>query len=258
MGVRTCLRWRVTGLLRHKQKGKTMTNKWMFNTTRCVSQLVGAKALWQGHIELDKSVGVGRVAADVANRLHMDVFNVLNVYQCTDDEIIRRIRQGQTVNMELFGFSIQMTGSLGASNADFDSSRNALVVRAYTKSRLRDCLSDVVPRNTTHGLKASIISVQDNVALEEGVITVPSKVLVGGKNLLIGGNADEWCRLLAQNGEVAATPTVLENTGGTLDLDFGELPPDGTYTLVVSARNGASTDLAPAIARKTVVIKNNQ
>ena len=107
-------------------------------------------------------------------------------------------------------------------------------------------------------IKASIISVQDNVALEEGVITVPSKVLVGGKNLLIGGNADEWCRLLAQNGEVAATPTVLENTGGTLDLDFGELPPDGTYTLVVSARNGASTDLAPAVARKTVVIKNNQ
>lgn len=235
-----------------------MTNKWMFNTTRCVGQMVGAKPLWQGRIALGTSVGVGRVAADVAERMHMDVFNVLHVYQCTDDEIIRRIRQGCTVNMELFGFSIQMTGSLGSSDADFNSSRNALVVRAYTKSRLRDCLSGIVPRNTTHGLKAAIISVQDNVALEEGVITVPSKVLVGGRNLLIGDNADEWCRLLTKTGEVAATPTVLANTGGTLDLDFGELPPDGTYTLIVSARNGASVDLAPAVVSKAVTIRRNQ
>ena len=231
-----------------------MKDNWEFNTTRCVGQAAGDTPLWQGRIALGKSVGIGRIASDVAERMHIDPFNVLHVYRCTDDEIVRKIRQGCTVNMELVGFSIQVTGSFATADADFDTSRNALVVGAYAKSRLKNCLADIIPHNTIQGLTASIISVQDNVALREGVITVASKVLVGGRNLLIGNNADEWCRLLTKTGEVAATPTVLANTGGTLDLDFGELPPDGEYTLVVSARNGASSDLAPAIARKAVTI----
>ena len=230
-------------------------NNWLFSTMKCTSCIVGEEALWQGRVALGKSVGVGRIASDVGARLHMDPFNVLHVYRCTDEAILERIKQGYTVNMELVGYTIGMTGSLPYSDSDFNPDANALVVRAYAKPMLRDCLKGITPRNVTKGLKASIVSVMDNVALEEGVLTVASKVLVAGRNLFIGESADEWCRLLTKSGETVATPTVLANTGAALDLDFGELPEDGEYTLVVSARNGASTDLAPAIARKNVTVR---
>ena len=77
-----------------------------------------------------------------------------------------------------------------------------------------------------------------------------------GANLLIdAGRADEGVWLLTKKGDVAATPTVLANTVGTLDLDFGEMPADGEYTLVVKARSGASADFAPAVARKTITVR---
>ena len=230
-------------------------NNWLFSTMKCPSRIVGEEVLWQGHIALGKSVGVGRIASDVGARLHMDPFNVLHVYRCTDEAILERMKQGYTVNMELVGYTIGMTGSLPYSDSDFNPDANALVVRAYAKPMLRDCLKGITPRNVTKGLKASIVSVMDNVALEEGVLTVASKVLVAGRNLFIGESADEWCRLLTKSGETVATPTVLANTGAALDLDFGELPEDGEYTLVVSARNGASTDYAPAVARKPITIR---
>ena len=231
------------------------SSSWLFNTQRCSSRIVGDEPLWQGHLNLGKSVGVGKIASDVGARLHMDPFNVLHVYRCTDEAILERVKQGFTVNTELVGYAIGMTGSLPYSDSDFDPDANALVVRAYAKPILRDCLKGIVPRNVTQGLKASIVSVMDNVAMEEGVVTVSSKVLVGGKNLLIGESADEWCRLLTKSGETAATPTILANTGATLDLEFGELPEDGEYVLVVSARNGASSDFAPALARKTITVR---
>ena len=38
-------------------------------------------------------------------------------------------------------------------------------------------------------------------------------------------------------------------------IGVSELPPDGAYTLVVKARTGASTDLAPAVARRAVTVQ---
>ena len=108
----------------------------------------------------------------------------------------------------------------------------------------------------TGGLKASIGSVTDNVAGEVDTITVPSRVLVGGIDLLVNAeNADEGVWLFGRDGEIAATPAILDNGNATIDLDFGELPPDGEYTLVVKARSGAPTDYAPATAKRTVTVR---
>jgi hypothetical protein len=96
----------------------------------------------------------------------------------------------------------------------------------------------------------------DNVAMEEGVLTVPSKVLVAGNNILIDStHDDEGVWLVDKNGDVVATPTVLSNDASLLDLGFGELPPNGSYALLVKARTGASTDFAPAVARRNVTVR---
>ena len=229
---------------------------WPFDTSRCNGAGAGERQRWQGYLSLKKTVGTPEIAVDVAEGLNMDPYTVMGVYRFTDKALIHKIQDGYNVNLELVGFRIGMRGSLPYSDSPFDKDTNELRVSAYTKPPLRDCLAGITPRNTTKGLTASIVSIHDNVALEEGVITVPSKVLVAGKNLLMGSELDEWCALLSKSGEIVARPTVLDNTGSTLDLDFGTLPEDGEYTLLVRARNNASTDFAPASARIAVTIRH--
>ena len=166
------------------------------------------------------------------------------------------LKSGRNVNLETVGFSINLKGKFGSKDDAFSPSRNTLAVSAYAKPILRDCLKGVSLRNVTSGLKANVFSVTDDHALVEGVVTVASRVLVAGVDILItAGNDDEGVWVLDRTGEIAATPTVLANTVGSLDLDLGELPPDGDYTLVVKTRSGASTDYAPATARKSFTIR---
>ena len=232
---------------------------WLFSTIPCAGPTVGDTPRWRGVIVNGRSVGTAQIVADVAEKLSMEPINVLRVMRGTDDAILARVQQGQNVNMELTGYSIGLTGSFDGSDDTFDPERNALRVSAYAKPILRDCLmaEGVIPRNVTHGLKATIFSVQDSVVHEEGVITVASIVLVAGTNIHMGPNDDEWCGLFTKKGELAARATVLANDGGTANLSFAELPIDGEYYLTVFARNGAPADRMPAVARRAVTVRTS-
>ena len=232
---------------------------WLFKTVPCNGSLVGETPQWQGQLVLRSSVGTAQIVADVAKNLSMEPINVLRVLRGTDDAILARVQQGQNVNMEMTGYRIGLTGSFDGSDDTFDPDRNSLRVSAYAKPILRDCLTaeGIVPRNVTHGLKASVFSVQDNVAHEEGVITVAATVLVAGINIYMGPNDDEWCGLFTKKGELAARATVLANDGGTANLSFAALPADGDYYLTVFARNGAPVDRMPAVARRAVTVRTS-
>ena len=59
-----------------------------------------------------------------------------------------------------------------------------------------------------------------------------------------------------RTGEVVATATVERSDSQTVDCVFAEPPEPGTYTLVVSCRNGMRESLKPAVAKvKNVVVK---
>ena len=232
------------------------SGNWMFATIPCNGNLVGDLPKWQGRVILRPSVGTAQILADVADSLGMDPVNVLRVQRGTEEAILSRIRRGQSVNMELVGYSIGLTGTFDGSDGVFDPARNTLRASAHAKPILRDCLKGITPRNVSQGLKATIFSVQDNAAHEEGVITVPAIVLVAGTNIHMGPNDDEWCGLFTRKGELVARATVLANDGGTANLAFGELPAAGEYVLTIFARNGAPTDRLPAVARRTVTVRN--
>ena len=234
-----------------------MKSTLMFKTYKVVNEAIPGQSFWVARPVLGTSVGTAQIVADVAEKLSMEPINVLRVMRGTDDAILARVQQGQNVNMELTGYSIGLTGSFDGSDDTFDPERNALRVSAYAKPILRDCLmaEGVIPRNVTHGLKATIFSVQDSVVHEEGVITVASIVLVAGTNIHMGPNDDEWCGLFTKKGELAARATVLANDGGTANLSFAELPIDGEYYLTVFARNGAPVDRMPAVARRAVTVR---
>ena len=236
-----------------------MKSTLMFKTYKVVNEAIPGQSFWVARPVLGTSVGTAQIVADVAEKLSMEPINVLRVMRGTDDAILARVQQGQNVNMELTGYSIGLTGSFDGSDDTFDPERNALRVNAYAKPILRDCLmaEGIVPRNVTHGLKATVFSVQDSVAHEEGVITVASIVLVAGTNIHMGPNDDEWCGLFTKKGELAARATVLANDGGTADLSFAELPSDGDYYLTVFARNGAPVDRMPAVARRAVTVRTS-
>lgn len=233
-----------------------MNNSIMFRTHKVVNEAISEQPFWVAKPILGPSVSVGQIAQAVAAERGITTDDVLYVYRRTDAIVAEMLKSGRNVNMELVGFSINLTGRFGSKDDSFNSSRNSLQVSAYAKPILRDCLKGLSPRNVSAGLKASIFSVTDDTAFEEGVVTAASKVLVAGVDILIDAeNADEGVWVLDAKGNEVATPTVLANTVGTLDLDFGQLPPDGEYTLLVKARSGASLDYAPATARKTITVR---
>ena len=233
-----------------------MKTQMLYQTWKGTELVPGASPYWIGSIILDNTATCEEVAAAVAKKMRLAASDVLYIYVKTGEAVREILQTGRNVNLDWVAFTIALTGSFEKANSPFTPGQNALMVRAHARPALRDCLADVTPRNSTGGLKAAILSVMDNAAMQEGVITVPTKVLVAGTNILIDPtHEDEGCWLVAKNGDVAATPTVLANDASTLDLDFGELPPDGDYTLVVKARTGASTDLAPAVARRNVTVQ---
>lgn len=230
----------------------------MFTTHKVVNPSIAEQPFWVGTPILGTSVATGTIAQAVASDRGIPAEDVLYVYRRTNEVVADILKSGRNVNMELVGFSINLTGRFGSKDDPFKASRNTLEVSAYAKPILRDCLTGISARNVTTGLKANVFSVTDDQSYQEGVITVPRTVLLAGENILVDTAAsDEGVWLVTKKNEIAATPAVLANTAASLDLDFGELPPDGDYTLVIKARSGASADFAPAIVRKAVVIRHN-
>ena len=233
-----------------------MQKQMLFQTQKGIELIPGAASYWIGRMMSGRAATSEEVAAIVAGKLRLSPSDLQYIYVKTGETVREIVMNGRNVNLDWVAFTISLTGSFDKCDSPFTAGRNVLMVRAHARPVLRDCLAGVTPRNATGGLKAAILTVMDNVAMEEGVITVPSKVLVAGNNILIDStHDDEGVWLVDKNGDVVATPTVLSNDASLLDLDFGELPPNGSYALLVKARTGASTDFAPAVARRNVTVR---
>ncbi len=240
----------------NKKDHNMKTNVLMFKTHKVENEVISEQPFWVAKPILNASVSIGQVAQAVAESRGVSTEDVLYILRRASGVVVEMLKSGRNVNLELVGFSINLNGAFSSKDDSFRQSRNALRVSAYAKPVLRDCLKDVRLRNVTGGLKASVFSITDDAARIEGVVTVASKVLVAGIDILIDAeHADEGVWILDGKGNEVAMPTVIDNTVGTLDLDLGELPPDGEYTLVVKARSGASTDYAPATVRRNFTVR---
>ena len=229
-----------------------------FKTRKSSVTTSDGSTVWQGYPLLGNTVTPEQVAAQVAADTRLDIVDVKYIHEKTGSTVKSFVQEGKNVDLDWVGFTITMTGGLESSDAPFDAGRNSLQVRAHTRPPLRDCLSGVGMRNVTSGLKASLLSVMDSVAKEEGVITVTSRILAVGNNIHINvENGDEGVWLLTKKGDVAAVPQILANDASILDLSLSELPADGEYVLQVKARSGASLDFAPAVARRNITIRSN-
>ena len=119
-------------------------------------------------------------------------------------------------------------------------------------------MSAVLPENVTLGLTCTVAAVMDAVTKRLSEITGTDRVLIQGQKLGISpDNPDEGVWLAnPKTGEIVATATVERSDSQTIDCVFAEPPEPGTYTLVVSCRNGMRESLKPATAKvKNVVVK---
>ena len=227
----------------------------MLYQTRKRSGIVTTGPLnWIGQIMTNGTASAEEVAAIVASSTRQSVSDVVYTNTKTGEAVRMLLRDGRNVSLDWVSFIITLTGAFENLDDGFERGRNSLVVRAHTRPFLRDCLAEITPRNVTNGPEASIQAVIDSAAQAEGIITTAT-VYVAGLNILVDENPDEGVWIVAKDGSIAATPTITANTATTMDLSFGELPRDGAYTLVVKARSGASTDYAPAIARRNVTVQ---
>ena len=227
----------------------------LYRTRKCTGIIPASEAAWLGQPLVNSTATAEDAAAIVAEQTRQMPSDALYSIVKTGEAVRTLLRRGQHVNLDWVAFTISLTGAFSNRDDGFTRGRNALLVRAHARPVLHDCLFDIEPRNSTGGLKASIQSVVDGAAQAEGVITV-STVYVAGINIFVDpANADEGAWLVARDGTVAATPTIVANDAATMDLAFAALPPDGEYTLVVKARSGAPTDFAPAVARRNVTVK---
>ena len=225
----------------------------LYQTRKCAGIGTASPKGWIGHILTNGTASAEEVAAIVAADTRQSVSDVVYTNSKTGEAVRRILREGRNVNLDWVSFVITLTGAFESLDDGFERGRNSLMIRAHARQFLRDCLADIVPRNVTNGLRATIQSVIDSAAQSEGTITTAT-VYVAGINILVGDNPDEGVWLVAKDGSIAATPAITANDASTMDLQFDELPPDGDYTLVVKARSGASTDYAPAIAKRNVAV----
>ena len=226
----------------------------LYRTRKCSGAVSERSTDWIGQMLTNGTASSEEVAAIVAAQTRLTVSDVMYNYTKTGEAVRMLLRRARNVNLDWVAFTIALTGSFERVDSGFDPDRNMLVVRAHARQFLRDCLMDITPRNVTNGLRATIQSVIDSAAHAEGIVSTAA-VYVAGLNILVGDAPDEGVWLTTRDGTIAATPTVTANDASTMDLAFGELPPDGDYTLVIKARSGASADYAPAVARRGVTVR---
>lgn len=227
----------------------------LFKSARSSFPKQDGSPVWLAILQLAGSKSQNELFAEVARQTHVEIADVAYIVSKVLAVIVRFLKEGYPVLLDWLAIVPAMTGGLDTIDDGFSRGRNAIVVRAHSRAPLRDCLSEFSARNVIAKLSAAILSVTDNVSMQECVITVANKILVAGDNLLINReNPDEGVFLAKRSGEIVATADILANDASSIDLSFPELPPDGEYTLIVKARSGASTDYAPAVARRNVTV----
>ena len=224
-----------------------------------VSSALTDKQLYRASVQSNAIVGHEELAKLMAERTKQDAATWRYFLDVLSDEIDRQLLEGNGVKLGrlLTGFSIR--GTFTSEDERFNPKRHQLLVTLRTLDPLRKSLSAAVPENViATGLTCLVSSVMDSATKQLSEIIGTNRVLIEGRRLGISpDNPDEGVWLEdPKTGKIVATATVERSDSQTIDCVFTEPAVPGSYTLVVSCRNGASETLAPAIARvKGVVVR---
>ena len=225
-------------------------NNIMYSLTK-VSDALTDKTLYFAHVQTNGTVGRADLAERLAARTKQDVSLWNYFLDALSDEIGEQLLAGYRVNLGQLSTGFAIRGAFMSEDEAFNPDRHQLVATVRTLDPLRGAMAAVLPENITLGLSCTVAAVMDAVTKRLSEITGSNRVLIQGQKLGISpDNPDEGVWLTdPKTGEVVATATVERSDDQTIDCFFAEPPTPGTYTLVVSCRNGERESLKPAVAK---------
>ena len=222
----------------------------VFSLTR-VSDAITDKALYRANVQTNGTIGRDELAERLAERTKQSASLWRYFLDALSDEIAAQMLAGYRINLGQISTGFAIRGSFMSEDEAFDPERHQLIATVRTLDPLKSAMSAVLPENVTLGLSCSVAAVMDAVTKRLSEITGTNQLLIQGQRLSISpDNPDEGVWLEdPKTGEIVAMSTVERSDDQTIDCVFTEPAAPGTYTLVVSCRNGERESLKPAVAR---------
>ena len=229
----------------------------VFSLTK-VPDAITEHTIYTAHVQTNGTIGRDELAERLAERTKQSASLWRYFLDALSDEIAAQMLAGYRINLGQISTGFAIRGSFMSEDEAFDPGRHQLVATVRTLDPLRSAMSEVAPANITLGLTCTVAAVMDAVTKRLSEITGTNRVLIQGQKLGISpDNPDEGVWLVnAKTGDIVATATVERSDSQTIDCVFAEPPEPGTYTLVVSCRNGMRESLKPATAKvKNIVVR---
>ena len=226
-----------------------------FSLTR-VAKALSKKPAYRAVVQTNTVLGHEELAKRMAERTKQDAAYWKYIIDVLSNEIEAQLLAGNRVNLGRFAMFLAIRGVFDSEDEEFNPAKHKLAAIMLPRKGLREAMDAVVPENVTAGISCVVYSVMDAVTKRSSEITGTNLVLIQGKRLGISlDNPDEGVWLAdPKTNEVVASARVERSDSQTIDCVFAEPPAAGTYTLVVSCRNGARETLSPAIARVKKVV----
>ena len=229
----------------------------VFSLTR-VPDAITDRVVYTAHVQTNGTIGRDELAERLAERTKQDASLWKYFLDALSEEIVTQLIAGYRINLGQLTTGFAIRGAFMSEDEAFDPERHQLIATIRTLDPLKSAMSAVLPENVTLGLTCTVAAVMDAVTKRVSEITGTDRVLIQGQKLGISpDNPDEGVWLVnAKTGDIVATATVERSDSQTIDCVFAEPPEPGTYTLVVSCRNGMRESLKPATAKvKNIVVK---
>lgn len=228
-----------------------------FSLVPVADEISPNKKVYRAYVKTNGTVDKEALAKALAEKTGQDV-SLANYFLDALNEILaKEIVAGYRVNLGQLSTGFSIKGSFQSEDDRFDPKRHSVQPTIQALDPLKSALAAVGAENITLGLTCKVISLMDFVTKGLNEITGSHELHLQGDNLGIDTeNIDEFVALTDDDGNVVATATVTASDVQTITCSFPTPPEPGTYTLVVSCRNGARTSLAPAVSKlKNVTVK---
>ena len=229
----------------------------VFSLTR-VPDAITDRVVYTAHVQTNGTIGRDELAERLAERTKQDASLWKYFLDALSEEIMTQLIAGYRINLGQLTTGFAIRGAFMSEDEAFDPERHQLIATIRTLDPLKSAMSAVLPENVTLGLTCTVAAVMDAVTKRVSEITGTDRVLIQGQKLGISpDNPDEGVWLAdPKTGDIVATATVERSDSQTIDCVFAEPPEPGTYTLVVSCRNGMRESLKPATAKvKNIVVR---
>ena len=232
-------------------------DKITFSLSPVADGIAHGQKLYRANVQTSGTVGPDELAEALAAKSKQDKSLAQYFLLALNEVLEQKILAGYRVNLGQLSTGFVIKGAFTAENDKFDPKRHSVVPTVRALDPLKSALAAVGAENITLGLTCKVISLMDFVTKGLNEITGSHELHLQGDNLGIDTeNIDEFVALMDDDGHVVATATVTASDVQTITCKFEEPPAPGTYTLVVSCRNGARVSLAPAISKlRNITVK---